>query len=150
MAGVWNILRAQGRSAWPGECRGVHFLSGKSLSFPDHFDVSGTSTRVSAFGRRLGVKRSCLGELHPQAKRSCEAGNQKGIQTPDSIKGLAELEGMAMPSCPWSLLTAPRNEFWQMLQRKQGLRGCLWIQQSPHTPLHSPSCGGEEGGPGDR
>lgn len=33
------------------------FLSGKSLSFPGHFSVRETSTRVSAFGRRLGGKR---------------------------------------------------------------------------------------------
>lgn len=126
------------------------FLSGKSLSFPGHLAVRETATRVSAFGRRLGGKRSCLDELHPQAKRSCEAGNQKGIQTPDSIKGLAGLEGVAMPSCPWSLLTAPRSKFRQILQRNQGPRGCLWMQQGPHSPLHSPSWGGKEGGPGDR
>lgn len=90
------------------------------MSFPGHFAVSETSTRVSAFGRRLGGKRSCFGELHPQAKRSCGAGNQKGIQAPDSIKGLAGLEGVMMPSYPWSLLTAPRSEFRQILQRKEG------------------------------
>lgn len=117
MPGTYYTLRV-GRVG-PENAEMCTFLPGKTLSFPGHFDVSETSTRVSAFGRRLGVKRSCLGELHPQTKRSCKAGNQMGVQTPDSVKGLAELEGVATTSCPCALLTALRNEFWQMLQRKQ-------------------------------